>query len=107
MPSANAGGLLVQEGLVALGIEGLAGGIVGGDAVAVEEAQKLAVDQLDPHAQRAFVAARLERPLEVVDGGDELAEDRRGRLEAGLLPVALDALPEVLEVGAAAQQLLA
>ena len=49
-------------------------------------------------------ASALERALEVVDDGQQILEQRRGRALARLAPLALDALPVIVELGRQAQQ---
>src|SRR6266571_5072998 len=97
---------LVGERLMTLGIERPALGVVDRDALGFEDRQQLAPGQLDALAEGSVAALRLQRPVEVVENGDEGLEHRRHRLRSRALALALHALSEVLELGPAAEQLL-
>src|SRR5205807_1389260 len=69
----------LRHGLVARGIEGGAEGRVALEAELLEHLQELALDQLDPLDNRgrlAALAGGVERPVEVVEHRQQVADQR-------------------------------
>src|SRR5512137_674974 len=68
---------------------------------AVPEERLLHLPEHHPHpvGERITGWRGGERPLQVVDGGEEILHHRSGRVPGGLLPLASHPLAEVLEVG--------
>src|SRR5262245_3705129 len=105
-----ADGRYPRDGLVTLGIERLAHRDERRDAELLEHAQELALDQLDAgrHGCRRGLAARgLEGPIEVVENGQELAQERLVRVPRVVFPFACRALARVVELGGRAEIALA
>ena len=80
-----------------LGVERLAGGVVGLDARPREDRDKVAVDELDALAQ-GIVLGSVERPLQVVDDGHQLAAEAGPSALLRLVCLPFRALAVVLEV---------
>src|SRR5512137_2873990 len=92
------------ERLVQRRIEDLAQRILRLHAVAEERLLHLAEHHPHPVGQRVARRRGSERPLQVVDGGEEILHHRTGSGPGRLLPLARHALAEVLEVGGGAQE---
>ena len=87
-------------------IEPLADRVLDLDALALEERQQLAPDQLHALPQRRLAPGALERAVQVVEGRHQSLEDGRRGVDVRLLAVPLHPLAVVLELGGLAQELV-
>src|SRR5688500_6346322 len=95
------------DGLVTRGIERLSDRRVARDAGALQHAKKLALDELHPghHAAGAGGGARgVERAVEVVEHGDEVAQERLGGVLDVVVAVALRPATDIVRVRERPQQ---
>src|SRR5579862_2754581 len=98
--------LLVGEGLVDLGIVALPHGVSALEADGFQGEDEVPVDELEPLLQGIGLVGVGPRLLEVVEGRYQGLEERGDGVLGGLLPVALDALLVVLEIGAPPEELV-
>jgi hypothetical protein len=98
------GGLHLGDGLVPRGVERLADGLEGLDVEALERGVELLHHHAHAVDDRVRRLGRGERPLEVVDAGQDLLEDVLARLEPRVVLLLARALAEVVEVGGGAEE---
>ena len=114
----GAGGLVrrlqLEEGLVEIMIEGGAQGLDALDAVALENRQHLALDQLHPLGEPVEECVRpppfgrdgVEDPAQVVGGGDEIRGELGDGVFGRVLGLLAHAPARVLGLGEGAQELI-